>query len=239
MNRMPLYPKSSNSQVQATNISVACGLQSQTPCYQAGGHLSGQSTESPSRHQRAADPRRESTVLCKGFSQSTAESGLLEVDEIAHINGSPEFLRAAQTSASGLHAEALTIADAAQPSDMGSEPVREPSVASSHSSSLIQQQQQQQQLGAINPDRKDAEVPAAQQLVTADIQAQTDFLRDPADSGQAQYEPALDQEHSSPQLQSSQQVPVQATKADVGVGQVAASTGAVKPNVPLPLQVVG
>ena len=50
--------------------------------------------QSPSRHPHTpADPRRESTVLFKGFTASTAETGLLEVDEIAEINGSPELLR--------------------------------------------------------------------------------------------------------------------------------------------------
>ncbi|KAL0024976.1 hypothetical protein WJX77_008054 [Trebouxia sp. C0004] len=65
--------------------------QSHEPCEQTDSILSSRSSQSPSRHQRAADPRRESTVLFKGFSASTAESGLLEVDEIAHVNGSPEL----------------------------------------------------------------------------------------------------------------------------------------------------
>ena len=55
---------------------------------------------SPSRQQRPADPRRESTVLFKGFSASTAETGLLEVDEIAEINGSPELMRGSHSSVS-------------------------------------------------------------------------------------------------------------------------------------------
>ena len=57
------------------------------------------STAQPEQHaKRAADPRRESTVLFKGFSASSAESGLLEIDEIADINGSPEVFRQQQAA---------------------------------------------------------------------------------------------------------------------------------------------
>ena len=62
--------------------------------------LSSKSHPSPSRQQRPADPRRESTVLFKGFSASTAETGLLEVDEIAEMNGSPELMRVSHSSVS-------------------------------------------------------------------------------------------------------------------------------------------
>lgn len=62
--------------------------------------LPSKSHRSPSRQQRPADPRRESTVLFKGFSASTAETGLLEVDEIAEINGSPELMRGSHGSVS-------------------------------------------------------------------------------------------------------------------------------------------
>ena len=62
--------------------------------------LPSKSRQSPSRQQRHADPRRESTVLFKGFSASTAETGLLEVDEIAEINGSPELTRGSHSSVS-------------------------------------------------------------------------------------------------------------------------------------------
>lgn len=64
------------------------------------GVLSGRPHQSPSRQQRPADPRRESTVLFKGFTASTAETGLLEVDEIAEINGSPELVRVSHSSGS-------------------------------------------------------------------------------------------------------------------------------------------
>lgn len=63
--------------------------------------LPGKSHQSPSRHpHRPADPRRESTVLFKGFTASTAETGLLEVDEIAEINGSPELMRVSHSGTS-------------------------------------------------------------------------------------------------------------------------------------------
>lgn len=55
--------------------------------------------------QRPADPRRESTVLFKGFTASTAETGLLEVEEIAEINGSPELMRASHSSISATKPE--------------------------------------------------------------------------------------------------------------------------------------
>ena len=66
---------------------------------QTSGVVPNESHQSPSRQQKPTDPRRESTVLFKGFSASTAETGLLEVDEIAEINGSPELLRVAHNSA--------------------------------------------------------------------------------------------------------------------------------------------
>ena len=69
-------------------------LQAQPAAEQTPAVLPGKSHQSPSRQQRVADPRRESTALFKGFSASTAESGLLEVEEIAEINGSPELVRA-------------------------------------------------------------------------------------------------------------------------------------------------
>ncbi|KAL0043870.1 hypothetical protein WJX82_000336 [Trebouxia sp. C0006] len=81
--------------------------QSHEPHEQTDSLLSSRSSQSPSRHQRAADPRRESTVLFKGFSASTAESGLLEVDEIAHINGSPELAMSNSVVASA--AEPTTV----------------------------------------------------------------------------------------------------------------------------------
>ena len=62
--------------------------------------LSSKFYQSPSRQQKPADPRRESTVLFKGFSASTAETGLLEVNEIAEINGSPELMRVSHNSVS-------------------------------------------------------------------------------------------------------------------------------------------
>lgn len=67
--------------------------------------LPGKSHQSPSRQQRPADPRRESTVLFKGFTASTAETGLLEVEEIAEINGSPELMRASHSSVSATKPE--------------------------------------------------------------------------------------------------------------------------------------
>lgn len=67
---------------------------------QTPGVLPGKSHQSPSRQHRPADPRRESTVLFKGFTASTAETGLLEVEEIAEINGSPELVRVSHSSAS-------------------------------------------------------------------------------------------------------------------------------------------
>lgn len=68
--------------------------------------LSGKPHQSPSRQYRPADPRRESTVLFMGFTASTAETGLLEVDEIAEINGSPELLRVPQSPSSVTEPEA-------------------------------------------------------------------------------------------------------------------------------------
>ncbi|KAL3138644.1 hypothetical protein ABBQ32_006404 [Trebouxia sp. C0010 RCD-2024] len=68
--------------------------------------LSGKTHHSPSRQHRPADPRRESTVLFKGFTASTAETGLLEVEEIAEINGSPELLRVTHNPSSVTEPEA-------------------------------------------------------------------------------------------------------------------------------------
>lgn len=48
---------------------------------------------------KRADPRRESTALFKGFSASSAETGLLEIGEIADINGSPDIVRPQQAGA--------------------------------------------------------------------------------------------------------------------------------------------
>ncbi|KAL0038842.1 hypothetical protein WJX79_010313 [Trebouxia sp. C0005] len=81
--------------------------QSREPHEQTDSLLSSRSSQSSSRHQRAADPRRESTVLFNGFSASTAESGLLEVDEIAHINGSPELVKDSHPNTSP--AESTTV----------------------------------------------------------------------------------------------------------------------------------
>ena len=46
-------------------------------------------------------------MLFKGFSASTAETGLLEVDEIAEINGSPELMRGSHNSDSITKPETL------------------------------------------------------------------------------------------------------------------------------------
>lgn len=60
-------------------------------------HLTTAASQPGQHAKRAADPRRESTVLFKGFSASSAESGLLEISEIADINGSPEIVRHQQS----------------------------------------------------------------------------------------------------------------------------------------------
>ena len=78
----------------ASSQKVLLPLQVQPAAEQTPAVLSGKSHQSPSRQQKPADPHRESTALFKGFSASTAESGLLEVEEIAEINGSPELVRA-------------------------------------------------------------------------------------------------------------------------------------------------
>ena len=69
------------------------------------------------RAKRAADPRRESTAMFSGFSACSAESGLLEIDEIVDINGSPEIVRHLQPAPANPHT--LISSAHSSPSSLG------------------------------------------------------------------------------------------------------------------------
>ena len=183
-------------------------------------HLSTHSSLSPKRHQQAADPRRESTVLFKGFSASTAESGLLEVDEIAHINGSPELVKAPQHDTPQTQAQA-TFPNAALPPEATSV---EEAADGEEPQQQGQWQQQQQQPDSSN-------LAGSMPADSAGFSVNSDS------SAQPQYEPALDLEHSSPKLQSVQATPGLATDPAAGPGAVNLSRSMLKCNVPLPRQV--
>lgn len=191
-------------------------------------HLSTHSSQSPRRHQQAADPRRESTVLFKGFSASTAESGLLEVDEIAHINGSPELVTAPQHNTPQTQAQA-TFPNAALPPEATSdeEAADHQAAFTSGTSEEPQQQGQWQQQQQTESSNLACSRPADSATVGVN----------PDSSAQPQYEPALDLEHSSPRLQSVQATPGLAADPAAGPGAVNLSRSVLKCNVPLPRQV--
>ena len=213
----------------------AHGLQNRQPHEQTDSRLSSRSSRSPSRHQRAADPRRESTVLFKGFSVSTAESGLLEVDEIAHINGSPELVKDSHPNTSHPHAQ-----DAAPPAMQQSDPMPQ-ATASDHQadSDSFQQEQlhqhhhdhqlQQQHHGRKHLDSLPSE--SQRPLATADGHKNTDTR------AESSSEPALGHVHSSSRLQ-----PVQAMSSSLAASAAEPTTvegdrGVPEHNVPLPKQV--
>lgn len=180
--------------------------------------LSTHSSQSPRRHQQGADPRRESTVLFKGFSASTAESGLLEVDEIAHINGSPELVKAPQHDTPQTQAQA-TFPNAALP----------PEATSVEEAADGEEPQQQGQWQQQQPESSNRACSMPADSAGGSV--------NPDSSAQPQYEPALDLEHSSPKLQSVLAAPGLATDPAAGPGAVNLSRSALKCNVPLPRQV--
>ena len=69
------------------------------------------------RAKRAADPRRSSTAMFSGFSACSAESGLLEINEIVDINGSPEIVRHLQPAPANPHT--LISSAHSSPSSLG------------------------------------------------------------------------------------------------------------------------
>ena len=199
----------------ALTPNCAHGLQSREPHDQTDTILSSRSSQSPSRHQRAADPRRESTVLFKGFSASTAESGLLEVDEIAHINGSPELVKDSQPNASHPHAQ-----DAGPHAMQQSEQM--PQAAASDN--------QQQQHHA----RKHLDSPSAgsqRPLATADGHNNTDTRAGSSSK------PAPDHVHSSSRRQSVQATSNSVVASAAEPKSVEADRGVPEHSVPLPKQV--
>ena len=208
-------------------------LQGCTPPGPAGAVLSSRSSQSPSRR-RAADPRRESTVLFKGFNASTAESGLLEVEEIAHVNGSPELLRASQRATTDVtHAEDDTEQQhlvVPEPSFLVSDTSTAQHV--SPTSARLQQPPQQheqqhdeeQQQDSDGPRSLRAEAPAeaphAPSAGTPDTCTATGVLQeDLQESRHAESEHALESPHSTSRL------PVVSDRSDPAAspGPIAAS----------------
>ncbi len=176
-------------------------------------------------------------MLFKGFSASTAESGLLEVDEIAHINGSPELVKDSQLNTSHPHAE-----DAGPPAMQQSEQMPQ-TTSSDHqaaSDSFQQeqlhkhhhhhQQQQHQQHRRENLDSLPSE--SQRPLATADGQKNTDTR------AESNSEPALNHVRSSSRLQSVQAVSYSVVASDAEPTTVEADRGVPEHNVPpLPKQV--
>jgi len=180
-------------------------------------------------------------VLFKGFSASTAESGLLEVDEIAHINGSPELVKDSQPNTSHPHSQ-----DAGPPAMQQSEQMPQ-ATASDHqaASDSFQQeqlhkhhqdhhhhdhQQQHQQHWRENLDS----LPAGSQrpLATADGQKNTDTR------AESNSESALDHAHSSSRLQSVQAASNSVVASAAEPTAVEGDRGVPEHNVPpLPKQV--
>ena len=140
------------------------------------GVLSGRPHQSPSRQQRPADPRWESTVLFKGFNASTAETGLLEVDEIAEINGSPELVRGSHSSGS------VTKPDTPDP----------PAAPQSHANPPIQQA-----ASAAHQHRSnDAQVQSTAATSRSIVAAETADHQPHASNSRASSAPAPDLGHS-------------------------------------------
>ena len=176
-------------------------------------------------------------MLFKGFSASTAESGLLEVDEIAHINGSPELVKDSQPNTFHPHTQ-----DAGPHATQQSDPVPQ-ATTSDHqaaSDSFQQEQlhqhhhdhhhhQQQQQHGRKHLDS----LPAGSQrpLATADGHMNTDTRAG------SSIEPALDHVHSSSRLQSVQATSNSVVASAAEPTTVEADRGVPEHNVPLPKQV--
>ena len=212
-------------------------MQGHAPAEQAG---TSQSSQSPSRHQRA-DPRRESTVLFKGFSASTTESGLLEVDEIAHINGSPELFRASQTSLSDPQASAHTVNSVVNSGPSSDGPVHMLPVVTTgvHEAEVPQQQQDHQQ----QHQSSDFHTQSSKSPETSSHAQPPQSTDDAAETPRPQQEalatsqlvavPALDCEHSSWGLQNLTAAPDLAEASE----QVLADTSDVKLSVALSGQV--
>ena len=193
-------------------------------------------SQSSSRKQRASDPGRESTALFNRFTASTAESGLLEVEEIAHINGSPELVRHAADDSTALQAEAQigpvqqTGAELIYSSHLGSDALNNQPARLNHYSrqGATQQQHQQQQQKAGNVFAVSSEGEQASNTLHARPDAEQ--LGNAEDSGSLGSEPSLKMENSSPRLQ---------TAAEASTSAQGAASGVVSEhNKPTPQQVL-
>ena len=164
--------------------------------------------QSPGRQHQPTDPRRESTVLFKGFSASTAESGLLEVDEIAEINGSPELVRPPHDGKSPTDPQAP--AHASVPVDRQSASLTQHvslAETSAHPAGLLlhhslQNSQMQQQ----HPEDTNSMHAGAIGMAASGTPVDRAEQQELHDSDEVSCAPALRAEHSSPRLQAPQEL---------------------------------